>query len=485
MILIYDTLLWSDATGQMLPWLASGFQRSPDGLSYRFELRDNVRWHDGRPFTSDDVVFSFEYLEATKDTVASFIKSDRNLVSVAADGPRAVRFQLKEPLVTWERAVAAGTPIIPRHIWSTIERPGEAQDPAVLVGTGPYRLESYGRGEGTYLYAANDDFFLGKPFVKRLELTAVGDDLNALRAGEIDAGAPASDGAPVSAALLKPFRANPAFGILEGPADFPAALYWNLEKGGVLADVRFRRACAMAIDRRDLVKRVLGGAGAPGNPGFLPAGHPFRVDVEQYDFDPAAANRLLDKAGYTRKGGKGTRRDPDGRPLRFKTLVLPPLAPVLELVVDALGRIGVDLDVVPVDFVRLVTGTPDYEMALLFYAGISDDPDYMRGVYSSQADKGFLAARGYRDLEMDDLAGRQRVAFDEGERKKLIARMQEIAARDLPLLHLYYTTGFWVYKRSVFDQWAYNRFGGGPLNKQTLATGLKAGTDIRPSPEGT
>ncbi|MGH8776320.1 MAG: ABC transporter substrate-binding protein [Jiangellaceae bacterium] len=83
----------------------------------------------------------------------------------------------------------------------------------------------------------------------------------------------------------------------------------------------------MAIDRGDLVQRLLGGTGTPGDPDWIPPGDPFHVDVEQYAFNPAAANRLLDEAGYPRQDSEGPRQGPDGAPLRFELLVTtgPPL----------------------------------------------------------------------------------------------------------------------------------------------------------------
>jgi peptide/nickel transport system substrate-binding protein len=482
---IYDTLLLADATGAVQPWLASRYERSPDGLSYTFELRDNVRWHDGRPLTPEDVVFSFEYFAAKRSKLPPYlIGGPQNVEGVKAVGGRRVEIRLDRPVVTFLRGAASTFPIVPKHVWAPIDDPARAQEVGVLVGTGPYRLDTYTRGEGAYLYTANDGFFLGKPFVQRLELRAVEDELNALRAGAIDAAGPPSSGAPVGRDALAPFRSDPAYGIVEGPAEFPSTLNWNLAKGGALADVRFRRACAMAIDREGLVKRVLGGMGKPGNPGFLPPDHPFHVDVEQYRFDRAGANRLLDDSGYPREGSKGMRRGPDGKPLRFTMAVIPVLSPVVELVVDALEAVGVQLDLDPVEPFQLFTNQVDYEMAVVFYGGVSGDPDYLRTVYSSKGTRGFQSARGYADPEFDNLAEKQLVTLDEGERKGLIARMQQIVARDVPVLHLYYTVPFVAFRKSVFTQWSYDR-GAGPYNKQLFVTGTnRGGLTVRPIKEG-
>jgi len=484
MIMVYDTLLWPDSKGALQPWLASGYQRSPDGLIYTFQLRDNVRWHDGRPMTAEDVVFTFDYFAQQKQNLPQFlIVTPESVAGVRATGPLTVEITLNKPVVTFARTVASGFPIIPRHVWSSIADVRQANDLSALVGTGPYKLQQYGRGEGSYLYVANDDFFLGKPFVERVELRPVADELNALRTGDIDAGAGSSSGTPVSGSVVDRFRRDPDFGVIEGPPDFPAVLYWNGAKGGALADVRFRRACAHAINRDNLVKRVLGGQGHPGNPGFLPAGHPFRVDVEQYPFSRDTANRLLDEAGYRRSGSKGVRQGPDGQALRFKLLAFPALAALIELVQADLEAVGIQLEIDPIEPFRIFIGNVDYEMAVFFYAGVSSDPDYMRIVYSTRRPKTtFQSTLGYASPEFDDLADRQLVTADQAERKRLVARMQEIVAADVPILPLWYPTPFQVYRKSVFDQWSFDYDGGGPYNKQVLVTGRNTGgLAIRPT----
>jgi len=488
MTYIYDSLLWKDSTGQLMPWLASRYDRSPDGLTYTFELRDNVTWHDGQPLTPDDVVFTFEYYGSQQLSPQIFVRP-QDVAGARATGPRTVEIRLARPVATFANSIAGALPIVPRHVWSSVTDASKAQDPKLLVGTGPYRLESYSRGEGSYLFTANDGYFLGAPFVKRIEMRPVqqGDELTPLRAGEIDAGGPSPTGATRDA--LAPFRSDPAFSILEGPGDFTIGLYWNPSKGGALADVRFRQACARAIDRADLVSRLLGGNGKPGNPGFLPTTNPAYAPVEQYPFDVAAANRQLDDAGYPRSGG-GTRQGPDGTPLRFSLLVgNSPVPPATDVVVNALKAIGVELTPQPQDQptrdARTVKG--DYEMALTEFGGLGGDADYLRQVYSSKAPKRFQSvSAGFVNPELDDLADRQLVTLDDGERKKMLARIQQIVAEQLPLLPLYYPTAFLVYRKATFDQWYYTPggFGGGVptvYNKHVFVTGKKTGTAIRPT----
>ncbi len=489
MSLIYDTLLWKDSTGKLLPWLASSYQRSEDGLTYTFRLRKGLKWSDGKPLTADDVAFTFEYFG--KQTLPPLvIAQPRGVAKAVATGPRTVDIQLKAPLVTFPEFVAGAVPIVPQHVWSSIKDPRKAHDPKVLVGSGAYRLQSFAGPGKPLAYTARDDYFLGKPFVGRVEMTPVGDTLAALKSNEIDAGGNLALGG-TRPKVLEPFRSDSAFGIVDQPADAAYPLYFNLAKGGALADPAFRKACAYAINREDIVGRLAGSNGQAGNPGFLPPDHPYHVDVEDYAYDLDKANALLDRAGYTRGGGGGTRSGPDGKPLSFRLLVGSPLASAAQLVAGDLARVGVEvtpqaMPLGPRLFGAKLSG--NFDMAILPYPGPGGippigDPDQLRRVYSSKLPPTPTGAAGYSNPKFDRLAQRQLVTFDDSKRRQLVAEMQRIVAGDLPLLPLYYSTAFYVYRRGGFDQWYYTP-GGFPVgfvNKQAFITGKKVGLDIRPA----
>lgn len=487
MSFIYDTLLWKDGSGRLLPWIAARHERSADGLTYTFFLRRGVKWHDGMPLTADDVAFTFEYF-ARQALGPLLVAQPFGVAGARATDSHVVEIQLELPAVTFLEQVAAAVPIIPRHVWSAIEDPRRAQAMEVLVGSGPYRLVSFSRAEGSLAYAANPDHFLGEPFVRRLELLPVDDELNALRAGEIDAASTPVEG--IRPEVLASFRGDGAFGIAEQTGSFTFPLIWNIGRGGALADARFRRACTLAIDRSDIVNRLLNGNGAPGNPGFLPPDHPFHVEVDQYTVDLDAATRLLDEAGYHAALPGGVRTAPDGTPLRLELITSnAPVPAVLPLLVDAFRRIGVELRSLAVDLPTLfgrLQGN-DNDLALSLYPGpggvaANGDPDTLRTFYASTVHDRLQGAQGWIDDEFDGLAADQLVTVDASSRSSLIARMQQIVARDLPALPLYYPKLFTVYRREVFDRWYYTPggFAGGlpgVRNKHALVTGQATGLD--------
>ncbi len=482
---LYDTLLWKDSTGALMPWLARRYERSDDGLTYVLVLRDDVRWHDGRPLTVDDVVFSFEYLESHPLSPLQ-LAQPRDIAEVKPAGGSRVQIRLDKPFSTFPEQVAGSVPIFPKHVWSSVSNPAGAQDRDLLVGSGPYRLESFSDEQGSYLYVANDGYFLGRPFVSRLEYRPVGDQLAAVVAGEVQtAGA-----SGVRPDVLTPFRSNPDLEVLQGPpGNSGSGLWWNLARGGALGDPRFRKACAHAINREDLVQRLHGGNADPGNPGWIPRPNPFHVDVEQYAFDQAQANSLLDEAGYSRPTPDGVRQAPDGRPLRFSLLVTSPPTPLTDLVVNALRAVGVEAAPEVLDtpaFNRRVT-TGGSELSIISFGGMNTDHagDYLRQIYSSKT-QAVQHAQGYANPDVDRLCDEQLTAVDEANRKEIVGRIQRMIADDLPLLPLVYPHIFSIFDKRAFDQWYYTEGGvGGTVpsaeNKHLFVTGRKTGLTIRPT----
>jgi len=483
--MIYDTLMWKDSTGAFLPWLAESFAKSADGHSYIFTLRPGIRWHDGMPLTARDVAFTFDYFRKQTISPQVIVQPLPEIAEVTALDDRRVEFRLSTTLAPFFEFGGVGSVlIVPEHVWSAVPKAGMAADPAVLVGSGPYRLQSYSKGEGSYLYTANDDYFLGKPYVRRLEYVPVSDALTGLSAGEIDI----ASAAGVVPAVLDPFRNNPDLAVLDAPGgNFGNGLFWNLSRGGALADVAFRRACALAIDRNDLVQRLHGGNAEPGNPGWIPKANPFHVDVEQYALDPGAANQQLDSAGYAR-GADGVRVGKDGSPLRFSLLVTRPVTPVVDLVVRALAAIGITLTPQAVDtptFNQRVTKR-EAEMSIISFGGMNTDhgPDYLLQVYSSKTAT-TQHAQGYVNPEVDRLTALQNTQTDDAQRKASVAQIQRLIAADLPLLPLVYPSSFAIYRKAAFDQWYYTVGGVGSTvpaldNKQVFVTGRKTGVEVRP-----
>ena len=479
---VFDTLLWTDSTGEPIPWLAKEWSHSPDGLEWHFTVRDNAKWQDGQPVTADDVKFSFDYVTTGAASSISRLAPSLDLKEVTVDGPKAVTVRLNKATAVFEEDVAERLFIIPQHIWSSVTDPAKFRGPTALVGSGPYTLTAQDEAAGSYQFTANDSFYLGAPYVKRIELVPAPDELLALERDQVDAGELLEDPAPE--AQIKAFEANKAFTKLEGTYDWMLALHINLAKGFPYDHKEFRQAMAYAIDRKDMVSRLLAGRGEPESVGGLTVGHPdLAPDLPAYDHDVAKAKSLLDGLGMKDTNGDGLRETPDGQPfvqeIQGNSRFSPKSA---ELIKEYLHDVGIDVKISILD--KAVAddnaGKGNYTMALIGYGGMTGDPDQnLRSRYAASAKStSFTRAIGYSNPEVTQLANQQVMTLDAGRRKDLVQQIQRIVAEDVPIIPLYTPKRMTFYKAGIFDNWYYTpgctpcR---GTRNKHMLVTGKKTG----------
>ncbi|MPZ67443.1 MAG: hypothetical protein GEU83_18740 [Pseudonocardiaceae bacterium] len=480
----FDTLLWEDSTGDPIPWLASDWEESPDGLQWSFTLRDNARWQDGRPVTAQDVAFTVKYMtEGPGKGEGGFAARGLKVVrDVAAEGDRRVVFRLKQPSAAFVDDVAARVYIIPEHIWADVTDPGKLRGPEATMGSGPYRLESLDDATGSMLYVANEDFYLGEPQVERLEFLPADDELAALQRGELDAAEVGLED-PVPQQQLDAFEADLQVQRLDAPGSWNRALHFNLDAGFPYDDGRFRHAVAYAIDREDLIERVMFGRGTPGSAGGLAPTHPYLADgLPTYDHDAERARRLLDELGMVDADGDGFRDLPDGSAFRPELLASNRFsARTPELIREYLRDVGIDTTVRILDQAAAdeVAGTGAFTMTLAGYGGLMGDPDSLRTRYSSQGSGGsFSQATGYANPEFERLADAQLATTDPQQRRSMIVEMQRMVAADLPLLSLYVPDDTMFYNQQVFGSWYFTPGCspcGGTRNKHMFVTGQQAG----------
>jgi peptide/nickel transport system substrate-binding protein len=481
---VFDTLIWHDANG-LIPWLAADWKVVEDGVSWRFNLRQDVKWHDGKPFTAEDVVFSFQYL---KEKANPWWASSLELVEkVEASGDHAVTIRTTRPYAPFLTSIAASVLIFPKHIWSGVAEPKQFLGPEATIGTGPYRLKQYDKAQGTYLFEANPDFFLGRPYVQRLELVPAPNELIALQQGAIDAGGAGTQDVPTDE-VLAPFKDSGKFGTLSAPREWTVGLFFNQARGGALADVQVRRAVAHTINHQDLVERVLHGKGAPGKPAHVSPTSPWHnPSAPQYAHDPARARQLLESAGYVDRDGDGVREGPDGKPLSFELLFSSgDSARNPELLKSYLQAVGIGITPRALDRNTRDSAATDgrYELVLVGFGGLGGDPDGLRGKFHSKSPaRSFTRAQGYANPRFDELADRQLTETDETRRKQMVDEMQVLLAQDLPMLSLYYPDETWIYRKGTVEDWyfAYGWYGGGTNGsyKHLFVTGQKTGTSIK------
>ncbi len=454
---IFDTLAVPDVTGQPKPWLAKSWQVSPDGKTWTFQLH-KATWQDGKPLTSADVVFSFNYDLHGPGAGTRVGQGLSYIKSVTADGPETVVFKLASAEPGFLSSISGfnGVPIIPEHIWSHVTDPAHFQGSQALVGSGPYRLKSFNLSTGSYDFVANNNFYLGKPVVQQLQLVPESNPLLALEQGQLDE---ASSGNGVVPQSLFQKLLSEKFKLLTAPGQFNEALFFNLASGFPYNQVAFRQAVAYALDRPQMLKLLADGLGVPGSAGGLGPANPYLdTNLPSYAYDPTKAATLLNQAGLKLPKGAAFRVNPNGSPLTIPLLTSSSDDQVAQLVQQYLRAVGLNVAITAVD--QPTSDAADaaghYKMAIVHFGGLSMDPDILTQRFDSNF-KGhsFTSVHGFDNAAFNALATQQATTTNPAKRRQLVDQMQVILANALPQLPLYVPEQVSFANTKVFSAWAY------------------------------
>lgn len=443
--LLYDGLVALSEDRTPVPRLAARWEVEEGGEVYRFQLRPDVRWHDGRPFTAADVKYTFEEVllrfhartrASLGPVLAGITAPDDSTVVFRFHGPYA-------PLLHQLDVVEA--PILPRHVY---EGTDPQRNPAnhAPVGTGPFRFVSH-RPDAELRYDRNDDYFAGPPSLETVILRVIPDEgtqVIALEAGEVDWLF------AVPGPTRERLRRNPDISFLEttinpGGSNCVTTIALNLDRPA-LRDVRVRRALFHGLDREMFLERVVYGEGRVAAAPISSRLGVASPDVVLPPHDTAAAARLLDDAGWPR-GPDGMRvaRDvagiPDGSRMVLGFKQFPSFRRHGELVRAQLRPLGIDVrleTLEPAVFVQAVFAARDFDTAIISYCNGADPQIGVRRQYASSSigPVPFSNAAGYRDTEMDSLFEAGAGALDPDVRRAVYGRIQELAGRDLPYIWL-------------------------------------------------
>jgi peptide/nickel transport system substrate-binding protein len=433
MSLVFDTLVWKDQNG-FVPALAESWQM--DGDAYVFNLRKNVSWQDGEPFTANDVVFTVNYI---KEHPYQWVNSEP-IKSAEALDDYTVKLNLNRSYAPFLDMVAGTLPILPEHIYKDVSDPAQFHDDKALIGTGPYRLLDYDKAQGTYLYEAYDGYYLGAPKVKQLRFVKVSSEMSAaaMEKGDVDAaGVPAE----VSEDLKKK-----GLTVLKGTRDGITKIMVNHKKEP-FSDVRLRQAIYYAIDRQSLVDTSLRGYGIIASPGlFAPDSEWYNPDVEAYAYNQSKADELLGEMGYAKDGQYFIK---NGQPLEVEMLVTSTNERAGELIKQYLEQAGFKITLKSVDSKTLdsLVGKWDFDLALSGHGGMCGDPEILNRIIGEGYT--FNSARYTADPKLNDLLSEEVSEMDPARRKVLVDEVQSVYAQDLPALPLYYSDSYWAYDGKV------------------------------------
>jgi peptide/nickel transport system substrate-binding protein len=434
---IFDGLVSYDFDLNPRPQLATRWTVSPDGLTIGFALRPGVFWHDGHPFTSDDVAYSL--LEVWRKYHSRGRSTFANVTDVETPDPLTVIWKLSKPAPYILSALSATeSQILPKHLYAGTDVLTNPRNNAP-IGTGPFRFAVWQPGSHILLERNPSYWDQPKPYLDQILIRILPDSSAsavALETGEIHL---------INSNYLP-------YGDLDRLSQLPdieldrrgsayaagiSSFEFNLDRP-LFRDQRVRQAFAHAIDRDFIVKNIWRGYGENATGPVPPSVTRFYTrDVPAYPFDLAAAAALLDAAGLK----------PDAAGMRFSLTLDPaPTADTLtetaEFLRNSFGRIGIKVQIRNSDFASFVHRIyTDRDFDTIVYSATAG-PDPVIGVqrfyWSKNFKPGVAFSNGshYQSPEADRLLESAQVEIDPIRRRDLYWQFQQLVQGDLPTIPL-------------------------------------------------
>ena len=449
---VFDGLFTRKPEGGYTGALVSTYDVSKDGLTYTLHLRRGVKWHDGKPFASADVVFTLECVLDPKQG-SPFRESfviDGTPMKVSAPDDDTVVIKLPKPFAPLIFNLSDfNIRMLPKHLLadeSDLQKVAFNQHP---VGTGPFKFVKWTSGDRVVL-TRNDSYWRGKPGVKNVVLRIVPDSNSqriAMKAGDIDAmGLPAADYAQVAA--------DPDVDVVKYEEGRVQSLILNMRRAP-LNDLAVRRAIAYAVDKKALVQAVLMGMGTPAYSPFAPTDVGYTSAVAKYEYDPKKAEDVLDDAGW-KKGADGI-RGKGGNRLSFELIYQEgrQADQKLALIMQAeLKQVGIEMKLRSLEgsaFVKEMLDPSDpkpYDALLNGWIMGPESDSYYSIFGSTQYPKGYNMA-GYSSGKVDDLFDQARIESDSAKRASIYGGIQKEIMNDVPLVPLFYNKGLFAVSKRI------------------------------------
>src|SRR5882724_4398096 len=421
-VVLFHPLKSLESVDTVIPELAERWSWQDNFRNRVFFLKKNVRWHDGQPFTSRDVKYTFDVVREAAAAPAKLRLSPRkdwyaNVEAIEAPEPHTVVFRLKRPQPSFLLMLASGySPVYPAHV-------PLAELRQRCMGTGPFRFKKYERGQMVELERNPDYFVPGRPYLDGIRYTIIrerGTRLAALQAGRLDAFVPLE----MTKAMADAAKSGaPALVITEIGQNGSDNMLIN-HKRAPFDNALVRRAVNFALDRRSYVKSVrqdgavIGAALMPKPMGFWGLGEPDLRNLAGYREparDKAEAKRLLAEAGYG-----------PGKPLRLEmvTRTSPIYVDLASYAVDQLRLVGIEATIKQLDtsawFPALARR--EFQIAANLTAGGFDDPDaYLVENYKCGSSRNYT---DYCSETMDRQIEQQSQELDRTKRLKMVSDIQ-------------------------------------------------------------
>ena len=464
--LFYEPLANWDGDGNLKPVLAASIpgredgSLSADGKSVTWKLKQGVTWHDGKPFTADDVVFNWEY--AKNPATATTTNGSYKDVTVEKVDELTVKVMFDKPTPFWADAfVGTRGMIIPKHLYADYAGEKSRDAPANLkpVGTGPYKFKDFKPGDMVAGEINTSYHMENRPYFDSIEMKGGGDAVSAARAvlqtGEFDF----AWNMQVEDEILQRLEKGGKGHVVISPGGNIEHIQLNTTdpwtevdgersslktKHPTLSDPAVRQALTFLVDKASVEKYIYGRTGnATAN--FVNNPERFQSKTTSYEFNIDKANALLDKAGWT-KGSDGIRAK-DGKKLKFvfQTSINQPRQKTQAIVKQACQKAGIDIEVKAVTasvFFSSDVANPDtytkFYCDLQMYTTTMTQPDpevFLRQFLSNEAAtkenkwQGLNITR-WQNKEYDDIHKAASVELDPVKRAAMFIKLNEMAVND-------------------------------------------------------
>lgn len=424
--LIFSGLTKHDENAKVVPALAKSWEYDSANMIYTFKLRDDVKWHDKKPFTAEDVKFTIEAIK-NPDNNSEISANYAEIKEVEVVDATTVKIHLSEPCVPILDYLSVG--MLPKHILQgkDIQNDSFNQHP---IGTGAYSVSKWEMGQYIEL-SANKDYYEEVPKIEKVTFKILEDEKTRamqLKSGEIDL-------AQLEPKDIPGFEKNEKVKLYnEKTADY-RGLMFNF-RNPILKDLAVRQAISYALDRNEIVDKVLDKMGKPAY-GPLQMGAYDNANMEKYEFNPQKSKEILESAGW--KLGKDGIYEKDGKKLSFRITCFEG-DPVRENIGTAsaqyLKNIGIEgkVEVVP-------QGSVEWDKLDTFLIGWGspfDPDDHMYKVFhSSQIETG-MNLNAYVDKDVDEALKRARTSEDDSIRVQEYLKAQDAMGKNPPFAFIAY-----------------------------------------------
>jgi peptide/nickel transport system substrate-binding protein len=437
--LIFSGLTRLCPDGTVQPDLAESWDVSGDGLTYTFHLRQHVTWHDGEPFTADDVIFTYDALRDPNFRGQPAQAELFHNINFSKVDDATVAVRLTQPFAPLLSHLTVG--ILPSHVLQGQNADALYDSPfnQQPVGTGPFRLTDLSPQRA--VLDANTNYYLGGPYLRRFEFHFYQDEpalTKGLKAGEVQS---AFFRSPLNADDNQYLQSDTNLQVLQLPSTTSTVLYFN-DAWPSLQDRNVRQALAYATNRPEIVSSILQGQAVEADSAIAAGTWAYYPVLDRYTFDPDQAAKLLDEAGWTLQPN-GIRAK-DGADLRLSIVTNDDAlrTAAADDIARSWSALGIPTDVSvqgPTTLLRDMLLPHEFVVAIYGFDG-GPDPDPYPAYHSSQARPGGQNLSGFSDAQVDLLLQNARQSSDVEARKALYRQFQEVLASELPNLPLYQRT---------------------------------------------